>query len=249
MHQRSWLRVLLLKVVYSCCFWLLGWAFYIFVCTVSDCDGGNRTRNIVVYTWRFSLLSYGRQPEVWQVRVEKSSGQLETRGSGEIHTFSAILAGQPRLDNGSKENAYLDLAPHRTFTLLGHMLCCITESRRACHRKIRHIYIYIYKVASHALFIELNIVGFTLISLFSNVLSIFIQCNNRKIYFLVLRGIYRYKYIYLYIYLLIYVYIFMYVCIFIHTFIYRDLRPPPLSIKPCPAGSGSLSLLYYCFKY
>jgi hypothetical protein len=93
------------------------------------------------------------------------------------------LAGQPRLDKGSKENAYLDLA-HRTFTLLGHMLCCITESRSACHRKIRH------KVASHALLIELNIVGFTLISLFSDVLYIFIQCDNRKIYFLVLRGIY-----------------------------------------------------------
>jgi hypothetical protein len=32
--------------------------FFYFLCTVSGCDGGNRTRNIAVYTWRFSLLSY-----------------------------------------------------------------------------------------------------------------------------------------------------------------------------------------------
>jgi hypothetical protein len=29
------------------------------ICTLSGCDSGNRTRNIAVYTWRLSLLSYG----------------------------------------------------------------------------------------------------------------------------------------------------------------------------------------------
>jgi hypothetical protein len=37
-------------------------AFFYFLCTVSGCDGGNRTRNIAVYTWRFSPLSYDRHP-------------------------------------------------------------------------------------------------------------------------------------------------------------------------------------------
>jgi hypothetical protein len=39
-------------------FFVLVRAFFYFLCTVSGCDGGNRTRNIAVYTWRFSLLSY-----------------------------------------------------------------------------------------------------------------------------------------------------------------------------------------------
>ncbi len=46
--------------------------FSIFFCTVSGCDGGNRTRNIAVvltvYTWRFSLLSYVRLPRLSYVR-------------------------------------------------------------------------------------------------------------------------------------------------------------------------------------
>ncbi len=29
--------------------------FFYFPCTVSGCDGGNRTRNIVVYTWRSNI--------------------------------------------------------------------------------------------------------------------------------------------------------------------------------------------------
>jgi hypothetical protein len=37
-------------------------AFSFFVCTVPECDGGNRTCTIAVYTWRFSLLSYDRNP-------------------------------------------------------------------------------------------------------------------------------------------------------------------------------------------
>jgi hypothetical protein len=36
--------------------------FLVFLCTVSGRDGGNRTRNIAVYTWRFSLLSYDHHP-------------------------------------------------------------------------------------------------------------------------------------------------------------------------------------------
>ncbi len=42
-------------------------AFFYFICTVSGCDGGNRTRNIAVYTWRFSPLSYDRHPNATTV--------------------------------------------------------------------------------------------------------------------------------------------------------------------------------------
>jgi hypothetical protein len=33
-----------------------------FIATVSECDGGNRTRNIAVFTWRLKPLSYSRHP-------------------------------------------------------------------------------------------------------------------------------------------------------------------------------------------
>jgi hypothetical protein len=47
-------------VFFSFVFFVLQRAFLYFLCTVSGCDGGNRTRNIVVYTWRLSPLSYDR---------------------------------------------------------------------------------------------------------------------------------------------------------------------------------------------
>jgi hypothetical protein len=40
-------------------------AFFYFLSTVSGCDGGNRTRNIAVYTWRISLRSYDRHQSVF----------------------------------------------------------------------------------------------------------------------------------------------------------------------------------------
>jgi hypothetical protein len=43
-------------------FFVLQRAFFYFLCTVSGCDSGNWTHNIAVYTWRFSPLSYDRQP-------------------------------------------------------------------------------------------------------------------------------------------------------------------------------------------
>ncbi len=36
-------------------FFVLQRAFFDFICTVSGCDGGNRTRNIAVYIWRFHI--------------------------------------------------------------------------------------------------------------------------------------------------------------------------------------------------
>ncbi len=44
------------------CFFVLQRAFFYFLCTVSRCDGRNRTRNIAVDTWRFIPLSYARHP-------------------------------------------------------------------------------------------------------------------------------------------------------------------------------------------
>jgi hypothetical protein len=40
-----------------------------FFCAVSGCDGGNRTRNIAVDAWRFSLLSYGRHPQRYDFKI------------------------------------------------------------------------------------------------------------------------------------------------------------------------------------
>jgi hypothetical protein len=50
---------------FSFVFFVLQRAFFYFLCTVSGCDGGNRTLNIAVYTWRFSPLSYGRDSKLW----------------------------------------------------------------------------------------------------------------------------------------------------------------------------------------
>ncbi len=49
-------------IIFFSFFWCSEEHFSIFFCTVSGCDGGNRTRNIAVHTWCFSLLSYGRHP-------------------------------------------------------------------------------------------------------------------------------------------------------------------------------------------
>ncbi len=49
---------------FSLCFFVLQRAFFYFLCTVSGCDGGNRTRNIAVFTWRFSPLSYVRHLDI-----------------------------------------------------------------------------------------------------------------------------------------------------------------------------------------
>ncbi len=45
-------------------------SIFYFHWTVSWCDGRNRTRNIAVYTWRFSLLSYDRHPKAMTVTLE-----------------------------------------------------------------------------------------------------------------------------------------------------------------------------------
>ncbi len=48
------------QLFFFLCFFVLQRAFLYFLCTVSGCDGGNRTHNIAVYAWRFSPLSYDR---------------------------------------------------------------------------------------------------------------------------------------------------------------------------------------------
>jgi hypothetical protein len=45
-------------------FFVLRRSFSILFCTVSGCEGGNRTHNLAVHTWRFRLLSYVRHPRV-----------------------------------------------------------------------------------------------------------------------------------------------------------------------------------------
>ncbi len=57
----------MVHVLYFFHFFVLQRAFFYFICTVSRCDGRNRTRNIAVYTWRFSPLSYDHHP--WATTV------------------------------------------------------------------------------------------------------------------------------------------------------------------------------------
>ncbi len=57
---------------FSFVFFVLQRAFFYILCTVSGCDGGNRTRNIAVNTWRFSPLNYGRM-RIWQEAGKKSA--------------------------------------------------------------------------------------------------------------------------------------------------------------------------------
>jgi hypothetical protein len=51
------LLLLLVKIIYIFIFGAPN-SIYCLTSTVSGRDGGNRTRNIAVYTWRFSTLSY-----------------------------------------------------------------------------------------------------------------------------------------------------------------------------------------------
>jgi hypothetical protein len=41
--------------IFFLCFFCSSKSILYFLCTVSGCDGGNRTRNIAVYTWRFHI--------------------------------------------------------------------------------------------------------------------------------------------------------------------------------------------------
>ncbi len=58
----DWVLVDLVDFFLLCFFCALQSIFLYFLCTVSGCDGGNRTRIIAVCIWRFSLLSYDRHP-------------------------------------------------------------------------------------------------------------------------------------------------------------------------------------------
>jgi hypothetical protein len=58
---------------FSFVFFVLQRAFFYFLCTVSGCDSRNRTRNIAVYTWHFSLLSYDHHP----LSCERHSSELQ----------------------------------------------------------------------------------------------------------------------------------------------------------------------------
>jgi hypothetical protein len=51
-------------------FWGTPRSICYFICTLSGCGSGNRTRNIAVYTWR--LLSYGRHPNIRWWRIKKA---------------------------------------------------------------------------------------------------------------------------------------------------------------------------------
>ncbi len=46
------------------CFFVAPKGIFYVLCTVSGCDGGNRTRNVTAYTRSLSLLSYSRDPAV-----------------------------------------------------------------------------------------------------------------------------------------------------------------------------------------
>ncbi len=84
-------------------FFMLRRAFSIIFCTVSGCDGGNRTRNIAVHTWRCSLLSYGRHP----IAVTAIAQRISTWDQVKWLLASETI-WEARLD--SKENQLLKIA-------------------------------------------------------------------------------------------------------------------------------------------
>jgi hypothetical protein len=69
--------ILLYNTVYIFlfCRFFLGAPKSIYCCSsqVSGCDGGNRARNMAVYTWRFGTLSYKRHSPL-QVKNKPSEG-------------------------------------------------------------------------------------------------------------------------------------------------------------------------------
>ncbi len=81
--EKEWRHLHTILIVFFPLFFVLQRAFFYFLRTVSGCDSGNRTRNIAVYTWLFSPLSYGRHP--------LSYGRHPTKLRGNLHTSTAPL--------------------------------------------------------------------------------------------------------------------------------------------------------------
>ncbi len=87
--------------MFLCLFFVLQRAF--FFCTVSGCGGGNRNRNIAAYTWRFSLLSYGRHLcfSVFNsffdaVMLANLAHALSTKGFTFLQVVSALASGMTK---------------------------------------------------------------------------------------------------------------------------------------------------------
>ncbi len=66
-----------LKSFFSFVFFVLQRAFLYFLCTVSGCDGGNRTRNIAVYTWRFRDWKVCKENELVQGNVKDNKEETK----------------------------------------------------------------------------------------------------------------------------------------------------------------------------
>ncbi len=71
-RSRKWCQAMGINLFFCVFFWCSEEHYIVFDNTVSGCDCGNRTRNIVMYihicTWRFSILSYNRHP-YWATTV------------------------------------------------------------------------------------------------------------------------------------------------------------------------------------
>ncbi len=83
---------------------LLGALRIYFIGTSSGSDGGNRTRYIAVYTWRLSLLSYGRDPTDSQIHFPYSANALKIVDYLERHNCLHSFKKEHFFKNGMRLN-------------------------------------------------------------------------------------------------------------------------------------------------
>ncbi len=84
-------------------------AFFYFLCTVSGYDVGNRTRNIAVYTWRFSPLSYGHAVNfvlTKKGRIRSGEERLPLGPGKLVHEQGDWMNGQGEDGDKAKESSW-----------------------------------------------------------------------------------------------------------------------------------------------
>jgi hypothetical protein len=118
-------------------FFVLQRAFFYFLCTVSGCDGGNRTRNIAVYTWRYIAVYTWRciavhtwRQVLWNlyIYIKKQTCRNSKPGCGSGDDISALATS-------------LIISPSREMLLRRNFITCtlVLSSSRESLRPTRRI--------------------------------------------------------------------------------------------------------------
>ncbi len=129
-----------MKFVFSFVFFfVLQRAFFYFLCTVSGCDGGNRTRNIAVYTWRYiavytwrCIAVYTWRQVLWNlymyIYIKKQTCRNSKPGCGSGDDISALATS-------------LIISPSREMLLRRNFITCtlVISSSRESLRPTRGI--------------------------------------------------------------------------------------------------------------